>query len=133
MSKLLLIDDDEQLRTSLAEYLSNQGFEVHQAGEREEAEALIPYYSYAIVITDISLTKLGVEGFDLLKTISLLKPRPKVIVMSGHGGPEHRLVAQDCGADLFLQKPFSLATLEKLIGECVGSARGESNESMHAG
>lgn len=117
MPNLLLIDDDEQLRTSLAEFLSDRGFTVHQAGEREEAEALIRHYTYAVAITDISLTQLGVEGFDLLKSITLLTPRPKVIVMSGHGGPEHRGEAENCGADLFLQKPFSLSTLGRLIGE----------------
>ncbi len=115
MTRLLVIDDDTDLRAAVAEYLLSLGYEVDQAAEREEAEALVANYAYSLVITDISLTELGVEGFDLLRTISNSHSRPKLIVMSGHTGSEHREKAKQCGADVFLEKPIPLETLGEVV------------------
>jgi two-component system sensor histidine kinase EvgS len=119
MAKLLVIDDDMDLRAAMAEYLLSLGYDVHEAAEREEAEALVANYAYSLVITDLSLTQLGVEGFDLLKTISNSTSRPKLIVMSGHAGSMHREKAKQCGADMFLVKPTSLATLGEVVHACL--------------
>ena len=119
MPRLLVIDDDTDLRAAVSEYLLSLGYEVHQAAEREEAEALIANYAYSLVITDLSLTQLGVEGFDLLKTISNSNARPKLIVLSGHAGSGHRELAKQCGADAFLPKPSPLATLGKAVHTCL--------------
>jgi len=119
MPRLLVIDDDTDLRTVLTEYLQSLGYEVDEAGEREEAEALFEHYAYSLVITDLSLTKLGVEGFDLLRTISNSNTRPKLIVLSGYSGPGHRERAKQCGADVFLQKPASLETLNEVVRSCL--------------
>jgi DNA-binding response OmpR family regulator len=123
MPRLLVIDDDEDLRMAVTEYLTSLGHEVHEAAEREEAEALLEHYSYSLVITDLSLTTLGVEGFDLLKTIANSSTRPKLMVMSGHTDSGHRERAKQCGADVFLQKPTSLETLAEVVRTCL-SQRG---------
>jgi len=119
MPRLLVIDDDADLRAAVTEYLFSLGYEVHQAAEREEAEALVANYSYSLVITDLSLTQLGAEGFDLLRTISNSNSRPKLIVVSGHAGSGHRELAKQCGADAFLPKPTPLATLGEAVRTCL--------------
>ena len=119
MTRLLVIDDDTDLRAIVTEYLLSLGYEVDQAAEREEAEALCEHYTYSLVITDISLTELGVEGFDLLRTISNSNSRPKLIVMSGHASSGHREFAKQCGADMFLVKPISLARLGEAVHTCL--------------
>lgn len=119
MPRLLVIDDDTDLRAVVTEYLLSLGYEVDQAAEREEAEALVANYAYSLVITDISLTELGVEGFDLLRTISNSNSRLKLIVMSGYTGSGHRERAKQCGADVFLQKPTPLATLGEAVRTCL--------------
>jgi DNA-binding response OmpR family regulator len=119
MPRLLVIDDDAGLRAAVTEYLFSLGYEVHQAAEREEAEALVANYTYSLVITDLSLTQLGVEGFDLLRTISNSNSRPRLIVVSGHGSSGHREFAKQCGADMFLVKPVSLATLGEAVRTCL--------------
>ena len=119
MPRLLVIDDDTDLRAAVTEYLFSLGYEVHQAAEREEAEALLANYTYSLVITDISLTELGVEGFDLLRTISNSNSRPKLIVVSGHADSGHRELAKQCGADAFLPKPTPLATLGEAVCACL--------------
>jgi DNA-binding response OmpR family regulator len=115
MPRLLVIDDDADLRAAVTEYLFSLGYDVHEAAEREEAEALVANYAYSLVITDLSLTVLGVEGFDLLRTISNSNSRPKLIVMSGHASSGHREFAKQCGADMFFVKPISLATLGETV------------------
>jgi len=119
MPRLLVIDDDTDLRAAVTEYLFSLGYEVHQAAEREEAEALVANYAYSLVITDLSLTQLGVEGFDLLRTISNSNCQPKLIVMSGHASSGHRELAKQCGADLFLVKPTPLETLGEAVRACL--------------
>jgi DNA-binding response OmpR family regulator len=119
MPRLLVIDDDTDLRSALTEYFLSLGYEVHQAVEREEAEALLEHYAYTLVITDISLTELGVEGFDLLRAISNSNSRPKLIVVSGHADSRHHKLAKQCGADVFLQKPTALATLGEAVRACL--------------
>ena len=119
MTRLLVIDDDTDLRAVVTEYLLSLGYEVDQAGEREEAEALLEHYAYSLVITDLSLTQLGVEGFDLLRTISSSSSRPKLIVVSGHTSSDHRKKAMQCGADVFLEKPTPLATLGEAVRTCL--------------
>ena len=119
MPRLLVIDDDAALRMAVVEYLTSLGYEVHEAAEREEAEALLEHNEYSLVITDISLTALGVEGFDLLKTIANSNARPKLMVMSGHTDSGHRERAKQCGADMFVQKPTSLETLGEVVRTCL--------------
>src|ERR1035437_2082305 len=91
----------------------------HQAAEREEAESLLEHNAYSLVITDLSLTTLGVEGFDLLKTIASSSTQPKLIVMSGHTDSGHRERAKQCGADVFVQKPTPLETLGEVVRTCL--------------
>jgi DNA-binding response OmpR family regulator len=119
MPRLLVIDDDADLRMAVTEYLLSLGYEVHQAAEREEAEALVEHNAYSLVITDISLTALGVEGFDLLRTIANSNARPKLMVMSGHTDSGHRERAKQCGADVFVQKPTPLETLGEVVRTCL--------------
>jgi DNA-binding response OmpR family regulator len=123
MPRLLVIDDDTDLRAAVSEYLTSLGYEVHEAAEREEAEALLEHYAYSLVITDISLTQLGVEGFDLLRTISNSSARPKLMVMSGHTGSGHRERAKQCGADMYLQKPIPLEVLGAAVRTCISPRR----------
>jgi DNA-binding response OmpR family regulator len=102
MPRLLVIDDDADLRAAVTEYLFSLGYDVHEAAEREEAEALVANYAYSL-------------GFDLLRTISNSNSRPKLIVMSGHASSGHREFAKQCGADMFFVKPISLATLGETV------------------
>jgi DNA-binding NtrC family response regulator len=120
-SRLLVIDDDDQLLAVVGDYLKSLGYDVHRAMEQEEAEALLNNYAYSLVITDLSLTKVGIEGLDLLKKMSELIPRPRIIVMSGHSSPDHREATAARGANVFLQKPFPIRELGKLVNEFVGA------------
>ena len=109
--RLLLIDDDDDLLKCLEARFLQAGYEVHAVREREEAEALLSFYQYEVVVTDLSLTTVGVEGIELVALVANLCPRPKVIVVSGHAAKEFRQAAYQEGADAFLAKPVLLSHL----------------------
>lgn len=117
--RILIIDDNEQLLGLINEFLGVHGYEVHTATEREEAEALLNNISYDLVITDLALTRFGYGGLDILERLSHSAPRPKVIVLTGHGTPDVQAEAHSRGVDAFLKKPAPLTELIRLVGSMV--------------
>lgn len=119
MKRILIIDDNEQLLSVVAEFLGTNGYEVHTATEREEAEALLNNIEYDLVITDLALTRFGFGGLDILERLSRHAPRPKVIVLTGHGTPVVQAEARSRGVDAFVKKPTPLTELVRLVSSMV--------------
>jgi CheY-like chemotaxis protein len=117
--RILIIEYEPLLADALSVFLSGQGYEVHCAAEREQAEALLGHHVYALVITDLALSSLGLSGVEVLDTISDRATRPKVIVYSGHVDPE---LESQLGphVDVFLQKPQPLEELARVVARLLG-------------
>ena len=109
--KILIIDDDEQLLGAYRDYRSANGYEVDCAQEVEEAQTLLTFFQYSVVITDLRLSKLAFGGLDLIKHIREQALRTRVVVLTGYGWPELKLEASASGADTFLRKPTRLSDL----------------------
>lgn len=118
--RILVVEDDLPLTQAIANYLARQGFLVDSASEREEAEALMTYVDYELVITDLSLTPFGCDGFDVMEFTWNRTPRPKVIVLTGREDPAIKYEAQFRGVDAFLTKPQSLERLNQVVQSVVG-------------
>jgi two-component system, OmpR family, response regulator TctD len=118
--RVLIIEDEPMLADALSEFLSSQGYEVHCAGEREEAETLLAHYVYALVITDLALSRLGLSGVDVLDCIADRATRPKVIVYSGHVDPELTSQLEPHCVDVFLQKPQPLQEVARVAACLLG-------------
>jgi len=118
--RILIIDDDDQLATAYQEYLSAQGHQVDCAQELEEAQALLTHFSYAVVITDLRLNKLGFGGLNVIKYIRELALKTRIIVFTGYGWPELRAEASAHGVDAFFRKPAQLAALAQTVSELAG-------------
>jgi DNA-binding response OmpR family regulator len=118
--KVLIVDDDEHLLGAYRDYLSESGYEVDCAQELEEAQTLLEYFPYSVVITDLRLSKLAFGGLDVIKHIREHALRTRVIVLTAYGWPELKLEAAASGADTFLRKPARLkdlgAAVELLTG-----------------
>jgi len=112
--RILVIDDEQALADAVKEFLSSEGYHVDCACEREEAEALLAHYPYSLVITDLALSPLGLTGVDIIDSLADQAKRPKVIVYSGHAGPDlaSRLGSQR--VDVYLQKPQPLQELARV-------------------
>ena len=108
MNHVLVVDDEAEIRTSLEEILTEEGYGVATAATAAEALVLINDAPYDVVLLDIWLPDR--DGLDVLADIHALEPekRPEVVIISGHGTVEAAVKATKLGAYDFLEKPLSL-------------------------
>jgi two-component system nitrogen regulation response regulator NtrX len=108
MSHILIVDDEAEIRASLEEILSEEGYGVASAGTAAEAITLLQDAAYDVVMLDIWLPDR--DGLEVLTDIHAFAPetRPEVIIISGHGTIETAVKATKLGAYDFLEKPLSL-------------------------
>ncbi len=107
---MLVVDDDEGVRTAVAWALEADGFTVAQTGDGLSAMAMLSDAAPDLVILDLSLPGLG--GLDILSRLRSAEirvgdPALPVIILSGRDGETDRIVGLDLGADDYLVKPFS--------------------------
>ncbi|MCK5244074.1 MAG: response regulator [Desulfobacterales bacterium] len=105
MSKLLLIDDEEGIRTLLGISLESDGYDVITAADGDEGLKLFQKDPFPIVLTDIKMP--GLDGLEVLRRIKELNPETEVIVISGHGDMETAVQSLHLGASDFITKPVS--------------------------
>ena len=108
MNHILVVDDEAEIRNSLAEILHEEGYGVATAADAAEALVLLNDAPYDVVLLDIWLPDR--DGLDVLADIRQLAPetRPEVVIISGHGTIETAVKATKLGAYDFLEKPLSL-------------------------
>src|ERR1044072_7888173 len=116
MAKILIVDDDETIRDTLFDLLSEQ-YICLTAESAEKALARLPADRYDVVLTDISMP--GLSGLELLGHILQQYSDTPVIMISGIGDQEHAQGLIKLGAFDFLLKPFSLDDVEKGVSRAV--------------
>ena len=112
MADILIVDDDEVIRDTLKELLSEH-YVCKTAGTADEAFARLAEKPYDLVLTDISMP--GISGLELLGRVLELYPKMPVIVVSGISDQEHVQGLIKLGAFDFLLKPFRLEVVEKSV------------------
>ena len=116
MSKILIVDDDDAIRDTLYELLSEE-YVCQTAETAEKAWARLEADSYDVVLTDISMP--GLSGLELLGHIRQKYADTPVIIISGIGDQEHARGLIKLGAFDFLLKPFTLEVVEKSVRRAV--------------
>lgn len=129
MNHVLVVDDEAEIRTSLEEILTEEGYGVATAATAAEALVLIDDAPYDVVLLDIWLPDR--DGLDVLADIHVLAPekRPEVVIISGHGTIEAAVKATKLGAYDFLEKPLSLDRTLIVLKNAV-QARRLRNENL---
>jgi len=112
LADILIVDDDEVIRDTLKELLSEH-YMCKTAGTADEAFARLAEKPYDLVLTDISMP--GISGLELLGRVLGLYPKMPVIVVSGISDQEHVQGLIKLGAFDFLLKPFRLEVVEKSV------------------
>ncbi len=100
---LLVVDDDERLRTLLQKYLSSNGFRVSAAANATEARALMKSIAFDLLILDVMMP--GETGLDLTRSVRTHSQVP-ILILTARGEPEDRIAGLEFGADDYLPKPF---------------------------
>ena len=103
-TRILVVDDDEIILTSLSELLRLEGHGVETAGSFREACARLSAGAFQVVIADVSMPE--VDGFELLKTVRNRYPDTAVIMVTGYGTIENAVEAIKRGAFDYLTKPI---------------------------
>ena len=127
MARVLIVDDDETIRDTLYELLSE--FYVCQTAETaEKAFARLEADEYDVLLTDISMP--GLSGLELLGHVRQKFPDTPVIIISGIGDQEHAQGLIRLGAFDFLLKPFSLDVVEKSVRRAVEYRKRQMEENQ---
>ncbi len=100
---LLIVDDDDRIRTLLKRYLSENGFRTSVAGNAKEARALMASVDFDLLILDVMMP--GETGFALTKSVRAASNVP-ILLLTARGLPEDRIEGLEMGADDYLSKPF---------------------------
>ena len=112
--KLLIVDDEKDIRDSLKDILIDEGYEVHLAENALEAKKIKLSKTFDLILLDIWMP--DIDGLSLLKEWALNNEiNCPVIMMSGHGTIDTAVEATKIGATDFLEKPISLQKLLKTI------------------
>ncbi|HVR19279.1 MAG TPA: sigma-54 dependent transcriptional regulator [Polyangiaceae bacterium] len=104
MRRVLVVDDEENLRLVLKTLLRRHGYEVESAATGEEALGLVDSFGPDVVLTDVRMPKMG--GLDLLAALKAKGNDATVIVMSAYGNVDLAIDAMKAGAYDYVQKPF---------------------------
>src|SRR3989442_1902157 len=112
-TRMLVIDDDSDLRLTLCEYLESLNFTVSSARNGSEAISLLQSKKFTsdIIFTDLVMPP-GPDGMEVLKAAKQLNPLSYVVVMTGYSSIETAIESIRCGAFDYLTKPFKLAAIE---------------------
>lgn len=110
MKHVLIVDDEESIRSSLDGILQDEGYRTSVAASGEDALNLLREESPDLILLDIWMP--GLDGLETLRRARDLAPDQLVIMMSGHGTIETAVKATKLGAFDFIEKPLSL---EKLL------------------
>src|SRR5947208_6583159 len=114
-TRILVVDDDSDLRLTLCEYLESRNFTVSSARNGSEAITLLQSRKHAfdIIFTDLVMPP-GPDGMEVLKVAKQLSPLSCVVVMTGYSSIGTAIESIRCGAFDYLTKPFKLAEIEIL-------------------
>lgn len=107
--KVLVIDDERAIRSTLTEILSFEGYEVDEASDGVEGLKKILSSNYDCVICDIKMPKM--DGIEVLEKVMIEKPDIQIIIISGHGNIETAVEAVKKGAFDYISKPPDLNRL----------------------
>ena len=112
MPHVLVVDDDETVRSIAARMLEVNGFAVSTAGGGEEALDMLEGEMPDLILSDIKMP--DVDGFALLRKVRSLGYQMPFVAMSGH------LCGEDGEElDAFIQKPFQMQTLVDILGQAL--------------
>ena len=100
---ILVVDDDDKIRSLIKQFLSEKGFIISSAENAEKAKAKIEIFNFNLIILDVMMP--GQDGYDLTKELKQTKNIP-IILLTAKGEVESRIHGLELGADDYLGKPF---------------------------
>ncbi|MBI5534740.1 MAG: sigma-54-dependent Fis family transcriptional regulator [Deltaproteobacteria bacterium] len=121
MAKILVVDDQRNMRTTLAMMLRGSSYEVDEASDGAEGAEMGARGAYDVVLTDLRMG--SVDGIEVLRSIKQKMPMTEVVVMTAYGTIESAVEAMRLGAFDYIQKPFTEQELLVKVARAVDNRR----------
>ncbi len=112
-AKILVVDDEKNIRLTVATALDPLGYKVHTAFDGKDALYQLQAEKFDLILTDLQMP--GMNGMELLEKATELYPEIKIALISAHGTVDNAVEAMKLGAVDFLQKPFTPKELRNLV------------------
>jgi len=118
-SSILVVDDEDALRTVLSGELANEGYDVRTAADGDEAIGELQKNLFDLVLLDIKMPRMN--GFEVLKFVKEKHGKTKVVMLTGFADLKNAIESKKLGADDFVSKPYDLVdlltTIERVLSE----------------
>ncbi len=118
MAKILLIDDDPDIRTVMGITLKKEGYEIETASHRDEALEKISCEKPSLILLDVLLS--GTDGRELCREIKAAEATKHIPVIMFSGHPGAALKFEAYGANDFIAKPFNIQALLEKLNQQIG-------------
>lgn len=118
--KVLLVDDEEQLVSALAERLAIRGIEASWVTNCIDAQAQAEMKTFDIAVLDVKMPKMS--GFQLKKLLNKISPEMKFIFVTGHGSvADFEIGSKEGGEAFYLAKPVKIEVLIEKMNQIMGT------------
>ncbi len=111
--RILIVDDEPNIRQGLAEALEGQGYEIEQAASGETALERLSLTSFDLVLADLVME--GMDGIEFLQEVNRLRPQTEVVIITAHGTIETAVKALKEGAYDYLTKPINVKRFRSYV------------------
>ena len=122
MDRVIVVDDNRDLGMLTSEILVEKGFRVNIAFDGVSALARIKQEPYDLMILDYRLP--GISGLTVLEKTQQIRPNLKTIMISAFGNESTKARAKELGAYAFLDKPFNIDGLVKVVKKTLSKGKG---------
>ncbi len=124
MKKILIVDDDAELRSTLTEILGEAGYRIDKAASGREALDKIHSADFDIILLDLMMP--GMNGMEVLSEVRKTRPRIKVIIITAFATVNNAVDAIKKGASDYISKPFKIEELLAIVRRVIEEARFEN-------
>ena len=122
--RILIVDDEEDLISTMAERLELRGFEVDTATTGEGGLELVAKSAYSVLILDVKMP--GISGLDLMTRIKEEQPDLPVILFTGHSSLADAQKGTQQGAFAYLLKPIKIDEMMNTIKNAIGGGKDQA-------
>ena len=126
--KILLIEDEPELRRSIKQFLHQEGYLVESASDFMKAADKAGAYDYDCVLIDITIP--GGTGLDIVKQLKRSRSKAGIIIISAKNSLDDKITGLELGADDYLAKPFHLAELNARIKSVIRRRSFEGSQEI---
>ena len=129
--KILLIEDDREIQSTISGVLQAAGYMVHIAPNGIEGQKRVEESPPDLIITDMMMPRMG--GFPVLEFLKGLDDAPPVIMITANEGGRHKAYAEMLGVFAYIRKPFAMDVLLEAVAGALEARGGESSAGEESG